>query len=81
MPKKDQLQDVKKENPPRLWGVIWDAKIDQNRSQNESKFKTIFKSEKIALQEALGALLGRSWAHLKVDFSHFLLEIVEPVKN
>ena len=38
-----------------------DPKIDQNRTQNESKFKTMFKSEKVALQEHLGAVLGRSW--------------------
>ena len=38
-----------------------EPKIDQNRTQNESKFKTIFKSENIALQEPLGAVLGRSW--------------------
>ena len=35
-------------------------KIDQNRTQNESKFKTIFKSEKVAPQEPLGAVLGSS---------------------
>ena len=38
-----------------------EPKIDQNRTQNESKFKTIFKSEKVGLQEPLGAVLGRSW--------------------
>ena len=81
MPKKDQLPNPQMSSHPRQWGATWDPKIDQNRSQNESKFKTIFKSEKIALQEALGALLSRSWAHLKVHFGHFLVEIVEPVKN
>ena len=30
--------------------------------QNEAKFKTIVKSEKVALQDRLGAVLGRSWA-------------------
>ena len=35
-------------------------KIDQNRIQNKSKFKTIIKSEKVAHQEPLGAVLGRS---------------------
>ena len=42
-----------------LLGRSWEPKIDQNRTQNESKFKTIFKSEKVALQESLGAVLGR----------------------
>ena len=45
-----------------MLGGVLGAKIDQNRTQNESKFKTIFKSEKVALQEPLGAVLGRSWA-------------------
>ena len=56
---------MKKENPLRLWGLIWDAKIDQNRPQDESKFKIIFKSEKVALQEPLGAVLSRSWSILE----------------
>ena len=50
--------------PPLLFGPILDAKINQNRTQNESKFKTIFKSEKVALQEPLGAVLGSSWGIL-----------------
>ena len=50
--------------PPSFWGGIWEPKIDQNRTQDESKFKTIFKSEKVALQEPLGAVLGRSWGIL-----------------
>ena len=49
----------------RFWGGIWHPKIDQNRSQNESKFKTIFKTEKNALQKPLGAVLGRSWSILE----------------
>ena len=49
---------------PKFFGPILSAKIDQNRTQNESKFKTIFKSEKNALQEPLGAVLGRSWGIL-----------------
>ena len=43
--KKEQLPDIKKENRPRLWGPIWEAKIDpksdpkrvQNRGQNRSE--------------------------------------------
>ena len=47
--------------PPKVFGRDLGAKIDQNRTQNESKFKTIFSSEKVGLQEPLGAVLGRSW--------------------
>ena len=43
-----------------------EAKIDPNRSQNDSKVKTMFKNEKIALQPLLGAILGRSWGTLEV---------------
>ena len=50
---------------PSFFGSILDAKIDQNGIQNESKFKTIFKNEKNALQEPLGAVLGRSWGILE----------------
>ena len=39
--------------------------IDPNRIQNESKFETIFKNEKVALQEPLGAVLGQSWSVLE----------------
>ena len=66
MPKKGQLPDPQTSNPPPLWGACWDPQIDQNRTQNESKFKTSFKSEKVALQEPLGAVLGRSWGVLEV---------------
>ena len=62
--KEEQLPDLQKENPPRLWGAIWRPKSIQNGTQNETKFKTIFKSEKVALQEPLGAVLGRSWGIL-----------------
>ena len=58
--KTDQLPDVKKVNLARLWRPILEPKIDQNGTQNESKIKTIVKSEKVALQELLGAALGRS---------------------
>ena len=37
-----------------------EPKWSQNRSQNDSKLKTIFESEKNALQDALGPVLGRS---------------------
>ena len=81
MPQKHQL-------PNPTWGLPWKfldstkgPKNNQNRTKNGTDFKTIFKSEKMALQQALGALLGRSWAHLKVHVGHFLVEIVEPVKN
>ena len=45
-------------------GPILGPKIDQNGTQNASKVKTIFKSEKVALQDPLGAVLGRSWGIL-----------------
>ena len=47
-----------------------EAKIVQNRIQNESKFKTIFKRQKIALQDRLGGLLGRSWDPRTPTFLH-----------
>ena len=56
-------------------GATKGAQIDQNRTQNASKCKTIFKREKIALQEFLGSVLGRSWGILgailgsKIKFS------------
>ena len=64
MPKNDQLPDPSTQFPPPLWDSILGPKIDQNRTQNESKFKTNFKSEKVALQEPLGAVLGSSWGIL-----------------
>ena len=45
------------------------------------KIKSMFKSGKIRLEDRLETVLGRSWPHLKVDFGHFLVEIVEPMKN
>ena len=45
------------------------------------KIKSIFKSGKMRLEDRLKTVLGRSWPHLKVDFGHFLVENVEPVKN
>ena len=42
-------------------GRFREPKIGPNRTQDESKLKTIFKSEKVALQEPLGSVLGRSW--------------------
>ena len=42
-------------------GPYWSAKIDQTRIPNQSKLKTVFKSEQVARQEPLGAILGRSW--------------------
>ena len=59
MPQKDQLPDPQTSSRPSTWDSILGPKIDQNRTQNESKIKTIFKNEKVALQEPLGAVLGR----------------------
>ena len=49
---------------PIIFGPMLGPKINQNRIQNEPKIETIFKSEKNALQEPLGAVLGRSWGIL-----------------
>ena len=51
------MTDFGSPKPPQVT-----PKSIQNRSQNESKIKTIFDIEKIALQDRLGAVLGRSWA-------------------
>ena len=61
MPKTSQLPEPQTSSRPPLWGSILDAKIDQNGIQNKTKLKTIFKNEKNAFQEPLGAVLGRSW--------------------
>ena len=64
MPKKNDFERAKKPDvrlAHRLLEAFRGAKIDQNRIQNETKFMMIFKSEKVALQEPLGAVLGRSW--------------------
>ena len=62
----DMLKKVNFQTPRRrihhpYGGGFGEAKIDQKPPQDTSKFKTIFKSEKVALQEPLGAVLGRSW--------------------
>ena len=62
--KKTNIQIPIRSHHPDFRGGVWHPKIDQNRTQDESKFKTIFKIQKIALQEPLGAVLGRSWPHL-----------------
>ena len=43
-------------------GGVGEPKSTKSYTQNETNFKTMFKSEKVALQEPLGAVLGRSWA-------------------
>ena len=47
-----------------FWPPILAPKSTQDGTRNESKSKTIFKSDKSALQERLGAVLGRSWVVL-----------------
>ena len=64
MSKKSNFQSPQR-SFPLANGTILGAKIDQNRTQTESKFKTIFDIEKIALQEPHGAVLSRSWAILE----------------
>ena len=44
-----------------LWPPRREPKSSQNGIQNESKVKTMFKMQKIDLQDRLGALLGPSW--------------------
>ena len=44
--------------------VFGEPKWSQNRSQNDTKSKSIFKSEKVRLEDRLGTLLERSWAFL-----------------
>ena len=46
--------------PPHFWEEFGRPKSTQDGTQNESKFEMIFKTEKVALQEPLGAVLGRS---------------------
>ena len=45
---------------PSFWAPILAPKSAQDGTQNESKFDTTFKSDKSALQERLGAILGSS---------------------
>ena len=63
-PKQDKNNMPKESNfashPRNFLTPFWEAKIDQNGIQNETRFKTIFKSETVALQDAFGAILGRS---------------------
>ena len=61
----DFLPDLSMQFPPALMGPILEVKIDQNRIKNESNFKRIFKRPKMALQDRLGGLLGRSRAILE----------------
>ena len=64
MRKTGQLPDPTTQTYRAQMGAFWEPKIDQNRTQNESKIKTMFKSEKNGLQEPLRAVLGRSWGIL-----------------
>ena len=64
MPKKDQLPDPSMSNRPPHLGGFGVPKSIKNATQDESKIQPICKSEKIALQEPLGAVLGRSWGIL-----------------
>ena len=57
---KDQLPDPKTQTYRTQMGALGRLKSDQNENQNESKFGTFFKSEKVALQDLLGGFLSRS---------------------
>ena len=57
------------------------TKTEPKTIQNKPKSKTNFDIEKEALQDRLGAILGRSWPHLGVDFGEKTLENVDPREN
>ena len=61
--KKNQFPDLKK--IMYVYG-IWEAKIDPNRIQNKFKFKTMVKTEKVALGKPLGGVLGSWGLHVGV---------------
>ena len=63
--KKDRCWIARGGLGPIHFGGFRGPKIDQNRTQDESKLKTIFKSEKNALQDPLVAVLDRSWGILE----------------
>ena len=48
---------------PRL-GALWEPRWSQNGTQDGPKSKTKTKSKKEALEDRLGAVLGRSWVVL-----------------
>ena len=54
----------RQEGPPRE--AFWDPKWSQNRSQNDSKSKLIFKSEQIPFK----TVLGPSWSRLGSILGH-----------
>ena len=47
-----------------LWGGPRVAKMKQNRTQDGPELKTKTKTKKDALEDRLGAVLGRSWVVL-----------------
>ena len=54
-------------------GTQDDKNRSENRLQKRSRLRTVLRP--------LGAILGRSWRHLEVDFGHFLLENIGPREN
>ena len=56
--KKERFRTSHGTKPPSFLAPQRGPKIDQIRTQDESKFKKIFKIEKVELQEPLGAVLG-----------------------
>ena len=64
-PKQGNFQTPLRSFPLAYGAQFGRPKSTQNGTQNESKFKTMFKSEQVALQEPLGAVLGRSWGILE----------------
>ena len=79
--KKHQFSNPSRGAPSKFLGVQKGAKIDQNRTPNESKFNTICKSDKVALQDPLGAVLGHFGGHLGVQNSAPVLEFVISGEN
>ena len=62
---KNHFPDPKLEKTLFVLERVWEPKVGKNDTQNESKFQTMFKSAKVAIQEPLGAVLGRSWGILE----------------
>ena len=72
-PKKINFQTPQCRVTLLTWGGFGRPKSIKNATRNESKFKTIFKSEKVALQQPLGAVLGRSWGIFGAIFGNIFV--------
>ena len=63
--KKEGFQERNRCERPNLKGGSWGAKIDPNRHPKRVEIQDDFQEGKHALQEPLGAILGRSWGILE----------------